>query len=96
MPKLVAQRPDWVRGDRAIARAAGAGGAAGLAGLGLVGANVESVDALGVRFTNIDSALAVLDDLPREQSSALLGIRLLSHLRLTFDYANEKVWAEVK
>jgi hypothetical protein len=54
MPRLVAQRPDWVRGDRAIARAAGAGGAAGLAGLGLVGANVESVDALGVRFTNID------------------------------------------
>jgi len=80
MPKLVAQRPQWVRGDRYVARAAGAGGAVGLAGFGLVGANVESVDALGVRFTNIDSALAVIDDLPREQSSAIIGTRLLSHL----------------
>jgi len=30
------------------------------------------------------------------RSSAIVGTRLLTHLRLTFDYANEKVWAEVK
>ena len=96
LPELVAQRPSWVRGDRFVARAAGAGGQGGLAGFGLVGAHVETVDALGVRFTNIDSALAIIDDLPRERSSAIIGTRLLSHMRLTFDYANEKVWAEVK
>ena len=96
MPKLVASRPQWVRGDRVVARAAGAGGAVGLAGFGLVGANVETIDALGVRFTDVGSALGILDDLPREQASAVLGTRLLSHLRLTFDYAGEKVWAEVK
>jgi hypothetical protein len=96
LPKLVLQRPDWIRGDRFVARAAGAGGAIGLAGYGLMGANVESVDALGVRFSDIDSALAIIDVSPRDQASVILGTRLLSHMRLTFDYANEKVWAEVK
>ncbi|MEA2707786.1 MAG: hypothetical protein QOF78_387 [Phycisphaerales bacterium] len=97
LPRLVAKRPQWVRGDRLVARAAGAGGAVGLAGRGLVGANVERVDALGVRFTNIDSAMGLIEDnLPRDRSSAIVGVRLLSHLRLTFDYASEKVWAEVK
>jgi predicted aspartyl protease len=97
LPRLIAQRPELVRGDRFVARAAGAGGASGLAGFGLVGANVESIDALGVRFTDIDSALAIIDDLPNDKrSSAIVGTRLLAHLRLTFDYANEKVWAEVK
>lgn len=96
MPKLLARRPQWVRGSRAVARAAGAGGSAGLAGFGLLAADVETIDALGVRFTDVDSALAIIDDLPREQSSAVLGTRLLSHLRLTFDYAGEKVWAEVR
>ena len=97
LPRLIAQRPELVRGDRFVARAAGAGGAAGLAGFGLVGANIESIDALGVRFTDIDSALAIIDEMPNDKrSSAIVGTRLLAHLRLTFDYANEKVWAEVK
>jgi hypothetical protein len=96
MPKLVAQRPHWVRGDRVVALVAGAGGGVGIDGFGLVGANVARVDALGVRFTDIRGALAVIDPVAREHSSAILGTRLLSHLRLTFDYGAEKVWAEVK
>jgi predicted aspartyl protease len=96
MPRFVNRHPTFVRGDRAVARAAGAGGGVGVAGYGLVGANIESIDALGVRFTDVRGGLAIIDDVAREQSSAILGTRILSRLRLTFDYASGKVWAEVK
>ena len=96
MPQLVAQRPHWVRGNVVVARAAGAGGAVGLAGLDLLAADIEYIDALGVRFTDIHSAFAFVDEMPRRRGSAILGSRLLSKLRLTFDYSAGKVWAEWK
>jgi hypothetical protein len=96
MPRFVNRHPTFVRGDRAVARAAGAGGGVGVAGFHLVGANIDTVDALGVRFTDIRGGLAIIDEIPREQASAILGARILARLRLTFDYANAKVWAEVK
>ena len=96
LPRFINKHPYFLRGDRAVARAAGAGGSVGMAGYGLVGANIDSIDALGVRFTDIHGGLAIIDDVAREQSSAILGSRILSRLRLTFDYASGKVWAEVK
>ena len=96
LPKFVNRHPTFVRGDRAVALAAGAGGGVGVAGFGLVGANIDSIDALGVRFTDVRGGLAIIDDVAREQSSAIVGTKILSRLRLTFDYANAKVWTEVK
>ena len=96
-PALLGRRPQWIQGGGiAVARAAGAGSNAGVAGYGLPAARVQTVDLLGVRFTGVPDALAIIDDLPRAHDSPVIGTKLLSNLRLTFDYAAGKVWVGVK
>jgi len=95
LPNLIKDHPDWVqRDDGPAARAAGAGGVLGMAGRDMMHARVDNLRALGMRFTNIRSAMALESELPGESYDAVIGSRILSQFRLTFDYTTGCLWAE--
>jgi hypothetical protein len=98
MPDLVRARPELVRvSSRPIGLVAGAGGEGGFAGRFVMPAAIDTVEVLGVEFTRCgETAMAITQDVPANADQAIIGSRMLSNLRLTFDYSRGKVWAEVK